>query len=45
METLGSETEGVKDYLEDFRENGIASCQTDATDIAKDLDMDMTLPE
>ena len=45
METLRSETEGVKDYLEDFRENGIASCQTDATDIAENLDMEMTLPE
>ncbi|CAH2297241.1 Hypothetical predicted protein, partial [Pelobates cultripes] len=29
METLRSAIEGVKDYLEDFRENGIASCQTD----------------
>lgn len=45
METLRSETEGVKDYLEDFRENGIASCQTDAKDIAENLDMEMTLPE
>uniref|UniRef100_A0A9J8CNG3 TTF-type domain-containing protein n=1 Tax=Cyprinus carpio carpio TaxID=630221 RepID=A0A9J8CNG3_CYPCA len=45
METLRSETEGVKEYLEDFRENGIASCQTDAKDIAENLDMEMTLPE
>lgn len=45
METLRSETEGVKDYLEDFRENGIASCQTDAKDIADNLDMETTLPE
>lgn len=45
METLKSETEGVKDYLEDFRENGIASCQTDAKDIPENLDMEMTLPE
>uniref|UniRef100_G3N552 TTF-type domain-containing protein n=1 Tax=Gasterosteus aculeatus aculeatus TaxID=481459 RepID=G3N552_GASAC len=27
------------------RENGIASCQTDAKDIAENLDMEMTLPE
>ncbi|KAK7158541.1 hypothetical protein R3I94_004999 [Phoxinus phoxinus] len=45
METLRSETEGVKDYLEDFRDKGIASCQTDAKDIAEHLDMEMTLPE
>ncbi|CAH2277611.1 zinc finger MYM-type 1-like, partial [Pelobates cultripes] len=45
METLRSETEGVKDYLEDFRENGIASCQTGAKDIAENLHMEMTLPE
>lgn len=45
METLRSETEGEKDYLEDFRKNGIASCQTDAKDIAENKDKDMTLPE
>lgn len=45
METLRSQTEGVKDYLEDFRENGIASCQTDAKDIAENLDMEITLTE
>lgn len=45
METLRSETEGVKEYLEDFRGNGIGSCQTDAKDIAENLDMEMTLPE
>ncbi|KAI4892093.1 hypothetical protein NFI96_003229 [Prochilodus magdalenae] len=45
MGTLRAETEGVREYLEDFRENGLASCQTDAKDIAENLDMEMNLPE
>ena len=44
METLKTET-GVREYLENFRENGLASCQTDATDIAVNLDVEMNLPE
>uniref|UniRef100_A0A3B1J7P5 TTF-type domain-containing protein n=1 Tax=Astyanax mexicanus TaxID=7994 RepID=A0A3B1J7P5_ASTMX len=45
MGTLRAETEGVREYLEDFRENRLASCQTDAKDIAENLDMEMNLPE
>ncbi|KAI4878893.1 hypothetical protein NFI96_007846, partial [Prochilodus magdalenae] len=45
MGTLRAETEGVREYLEDFRENGLASCQTDAKDIVENLDMEMNLPE
>ncbi|XP_063732765.1 zinc finger MYM-type protein 1-like isoform X2 [Eleginops maclovinus] len=45
MQTLKKETEGVTEYLEDFRENGLASSQTDAMEIAEDLEIERKLPE
>ena len=44
METLRAETEEVREYLEYFRKNGLASCQTNTTDIAEYLDVEINLP-
>lgn len=35
----------MQTYLKNFRESGLAACQTDAREIAEALDIDMTLPE
>ena len=45
METLRAETEGVREYLEKFRKNGLASCQIDTTDITVNLEVEINLLE
>ena len=45
LETLKRETSAVKEYLENFRESGLAACQTDAREIAENLEIDRTFPE
>lgn len=43
-ETLGAET-GAKEYFENCWENVLTSCQTDATNIAENLNVKTNLPE
>lgn len=45
LETLKAETSAVRAYLEDFRENGLDSAQTDAREIAEILEINRTFPQ
>ena len=45
LETLKAETEGVRQYLQNFRDSGLASCQSDAVEIAEELEIEKKLPE
>ncbi|CAK6975903.1 hypothetical protein NFI96_003229 [Scomber scombrus] len=45
LETLRTETQGVRQYLENFRDSGLASCQSDAVEIAEELEIEKKLPE
>uniref|UniRef100_A0A3B4XMQ3 DUF4371 domain-containing protein n=1 Tax=Seriola lalandi dorsalis TaxID=1841481 RepID=A0A3B4XMQ3_SERLL len=45
LETLRTETQGVRQCLENFRDSGLASCQSDAVEIAEELEIEMELPE
>ncbi len=45
LETLKAETEGVRQYLQNFRDSGLASCQSDAVEIAEELEIENKLPE
>ncbi|KAJ7983542.1 hypothetical protein DPEC_G00376890 [Dallia pectoralis] len=45
IETLRRETRGVTEFLEEYREKGLTSAQTDAREIAEKLKVEMTWPE
>ncbi|KAL7371932.1 hypothetical protein ABVT39_007116 [Epinephelus coioides] len=45
IQTVRTELAGVKNYLTDFRESGLAPCQVEAGEIAEVLGIDMRLPE
>ncbi|XP_062286941.1 zinc finger MYM-type protein 1-like [Scomber scombrus] len=45
LETIKTETQGVRQCLENLRDSGLASCQSDAVEIAEELEIEMELPE
>lgn len=44
LETLKRETTSVREYLENFRENGLLASETDGREIAEALDIERTFP-
>lgn len=45
VELLQRETSAVRQYLQQFRQNGLAGAKTDAREIAETLEIEMTFPE
>lgn len=45
MKHLKRETSTVRLYLDNFMENRVTASQTDARDIAENLEIDTTFPE
>lgn len=44
IDVLKRETDNVKHFLQEYRDGGLSSAQTDAKEIAEKMQIDMTFP-